>query len=218
MRDGLEVIPSVRSGSPATEILLAAEEYQADFVVVGSEGRSGVAGLFLGSVARNVAKHARHPVLVGRAPRNELKQIILAVDESEHANQACQFLKQFPLPIRSEILVAHITRPYHFYAPYDLGAVEALVNIAEDVRRERKAVGEQLVERIASSLRTDSRQVSTLVREGDPASEILELVSGRAADLLVMGARGVSPIQGLLVGSVADRLLGKAHSSVLIVH
>jgi nucleotide-binding universal stress UspA family protein len=53
---------------------------------------------------------------------------------------------------------------------------------------------------------------------GDPADEILRLAEEREADLIVAGARGVSFLERLLVGSVADRLLKYADCSVLIVH
>jgi nucleotide-binding universal stress UspA family protein len=56
------------------------------------------------------------------------------------------------------------------------------------------------------------------VRTGNPATEILELAERRRADLIVAGARGVSLLEGLLVGSVAERLLREARCSVLIVH
>jgi nucleotide-binding universal stress UspA family protein len=56
------------------------------------------------------------------------------------------------------------------------------------------------------------------VRRGDPAAEILKLAEERGADLILAGARGTSLLQGLFVGSVADRLLQQARCSVLIVH
>jgi nucleotide-binding universal stress UspA family protein len=56
----------VRSGSPAQEIVAFAREWEADLVILGSRGRTGVARLLLGSVARNVLHHASSSVLVVR--------------------------------------------------------------------------------------------------------------------------------------------------------
>jgi len=50
------------AGGPAATILRAAES--ADLVVVGSRGRGGLKGLFLGSVSRQVVHHSPCPVLV----------------------------------------------------------------------------------------------------------------------------------------------------------
>lgn len=63
---GLEANSEVRSGSPAPAIVAFANEWDADLVIMGSHGRTGVARLLLGSVARNVLHHANSSVLVVR--------------------------------------------------------------------------------------------------------------------------------------------------------
>jgi nucleotide-binding universal stress UspA family protein len=60
----LEFLPV---GSPATEIVKAAKEWQADVIVIGSHGRRGLVRTLLGSVAEHVMRHAPCPVLVVRA-------------------------------------------------------------------------------------------------------------------------------------------------------
>ena len=56
----------VRSGDPATQLDLAAEEHGADLVVVGARGHSVTHRLLLGSVSSRLLHHARRPVLVVR--------------------------------------------------------------------------------------------------------------------------------------------------------
>lgn len=56
----------VRSGSPADEIIRAADEIEADLIVVGGRGKSAVGAILLGSVAYRVLHHALCPVLVAR--------------------------------------------------------------------------------------------------------------------------------------------------------
>lgn len=55
-----------REGDAATEILAAASASKADLIVIGSRGRTGLARLVLGSVARNVLQHATCSVLIVR--------------------------------------------------------------------------------------------------------------------------------------------------------
>ena len=50
-------------GSPAEEIVKCAAAEQADMIVIGTHGRSGVLRLLLGSVAESVLRHATCPVL-----------------------------------------------------------------------------------------------------------------------------------------------------------
>lgn len=57
----------ISDGSPATEILHAAEELQAELLVVGTHGRTGLSRLALGSVAERVVRGAACSVLAVRA-------------------------------------------------------------------------------------------------------------------------------------------------------
>jgi nucleotide-binding universal stress UspA family protein len=63
---GLEALPEVRSGQPGPTVASFASEGDADLVIMGSHGRTGVARLLLGSVARHVLHHASCSVLVVR--------------------------------------------------------------------------------------------------------------------------------------------------------
>src|SRR5262245_26184982 len=53
-------------GTPAEEIARAARSKRADLIVIGTHGRSGIAKLFLGSVAGRIISMARAPVLTVR--------------------------------------------------------------------------------------------------------------------------------------------------------
>lgn len=53
----------LRNGGPANEILDAAVELNADLIVIPTHGRKGLKRLILGSVAEQVIRHSRIPVL-----------------------------------------------------------------------------------------------------------------------------------------------------------
>lgn len=58
-------------GTPADEILRIAEEDQADLIVIGTHGRTGLARVLMGSVAEAVMRRATCPVLtVKHAPKS----------------------------------------------------------------------------------------------------------------------------------------------------
>jgi nucleotide-binding universal stress UspA family protein len=63
---GFTAESEVRAGSPAYVVVAFAKDWDADLVVMGSHGRTGLARLLLGSVARNVLHHASCSVLVIR--------------------------------------------------------------------------------------------------------------------------------------------------------
>jgi nucleotide-binding universal stress UspA family protein len=218
VRDGVAINGAVPSGDAAHELILAAEAIEADLIVLGSRGLTGLKGFVLGSVARNVAKHARRPVLIARAAPNGLRQVVLGVDGSPHAAQAVEFLARLPLPTAAEVTVAHVVRPYDPHPRLALGGAEAILQAAGELNFARREAGEQLVAAACARLEAAGKRCSPSLPEGDPADALLKLAADRGADLIASGARGVSLIQGLVVGSVADRILKSAACSVLIVH
>ena len=60
---GINITTDVYSGEPYLEINQAVDKSGADMIVMGTHGRTGVAHLVLGSVAENVLRHARVPVI-----------------------------------------------------------------------------------------------------------------------------------------------------------
>ena len=58
----------VRHGAPAEVTLQVAAELGVDLIVVGSHGRTGLARVFLGSVAEQISRRATCPVLLARPP------------------------------------------------------------------------------------------------------------------------------------------------------
>ena len=68
--DGLEAMLEVRSGSKdvATLIAAAAEDVNADLIVVATHGHGGVTAALMGSVARALCHTARRPLLVVPPP------------------------------------------------------------------------------------------------------------------------------------------------------
>lgn len=59
---GLSVETIVRAGNPKKAIVATAKDWSADLIVIGSQGHSGIVGLFLGNTAQNVMSHAQCPV------------------------------------------------------------------------------------------------------------------------------------------------------------
>lgn len=67
--EGMDVTWSVPEGDAAATLIDTAVRGNADLIVVGTHGRTGLTRLVLGSVARNVLLHAHTSVLVLHEPR-----------------------------------------------------------------------------------------------------------------------------------------------------
>jgi nucleotide-binding universal stress UspA family protein len=214
---GIFPAQELRSGDAARETVEAAREAAAELILVGGDGESGHAGFPIGRVARNVARLATCPVLVARSTPARLRRVVIAVDESEYSRRCVELLARFPLPGDVQFHVLSVVRPYDPFAGI---APDDPVGFREEVKAERerrRRTAERLVARAASTLESRGRGATTEVRVGDPAAEILSAAAERKAGLVAAGARGVSLIEGLRMGSVADRLLHAAPCPLLIV-
>jgi nucleotide-binding universal stress UspA family protein len=67
---GLNAKPLLRHGIPFRETLKTAEEFNASLIVLGSQGRSAVREMLVGSTFENVVRLSRQPVLVVRPQRS----------------------------------------------------------------------------------------------------------------------------------------------------
>ncbi len=65
--EGSKTSTHLVEGIPYLEIVAAAKEHQADLVVVGTHGRTGLSHMFLGSVAERVVRSSEVPVLTMRS-------------------------------------------------------------------------------------------------------------------------------------------------------
>ena len=66
MYNGDEVMRFMPEGNPEQDILKTAENWNADLIVVGTHGRTGLKHFLMGSVAESVVRHSDIPVMVVR--------------------------------------------------------------------------------------------------------------------------------------------------------
>jgi nucleotide-binding universal stress UspA family protein len=144
--------------------------------------------------------------------------ILLATDGSDCARQALEYLVDFPFPADSRISLLTVLDKEAFRGrkkPEQLSNEEK--DRLEETRRQIRKEGEDFLEQQAQALRGKGRAVSTLVRSGHPAEEIVLAAGELSADLIIVGSHGRTAAKRFLLGSVSDQVLRYAPCSVLIV-
>jgi len=68
---GIEVESVLLEGHPADEIVKFAEQNDIEMILMGTLGKTGLDRFLLGSVAENVVRHSKIPVLVVRGENSE---------------------------------------------------------------------------------------------------------------------------------------------------
>jgi nucleotide-binding universal stress UspA family protein len=188
-RSDLVIEPVMIAGRPASVIVAQAREMTADLVVVGHRGLGRWDSVLLGTVASEVVDHAPCPVLVARDER--LAAVVLAYDGSPDARSAECVVSSWPLFEGLPITVVSVA---------EAGSPDA-----------------ETSDPAAGRLREAGMDVSAQVRTGDPAEQIIGCTSEFRAELVVVGRRGQTGSDRLIMGSVARNVLLHAPCSVLVV-
>jgi universal stress protein A len=87
----------------------------------------------------------------------------------------------------------------------------------ERIAREMETEAADHLRRVTASLPQDL-SVTTILRHGDPAEEILALAAEQPIDLICLGARGRGRVTGALLGSVSTAVLHNSPVPVVVVH
>ncbi len=198
----------VRDGPVAHAAQLVAIEEVSDVIVVGSRGLGAFTGTLMGSVARALARHAPTPVLVVRERSCAPERIIAAVDGSDDARAAIELLARLPLPSTARVTLLHVL-------PANATNGATSEDVISALREAEERAGAHVLEH-AASLLGDQIVDHQIAERGHVAQQILARAMTASADLIVLGSRGLTLGSGFLQGSVADQVLGGAHSAVLV--
>ncbi|MCC7418484.1 MAG: universal stress protein [Acidobacteria bacterium] len=201
---------------PAEGILEEAGRFGADVIVLGWRGHGAVRRLLMGSTSRAIVRAAPCAVLVVRRSAR-VRRLVIGLDRSPMAARALALASRLAPPAGGRVVLVTAVEPL---AVPSQGMVPGARAVARDVkrlnaRREREAL--QRLGRAASRLRRAGWQVRTVLASGEPLRELLAVVTGSRSSLLVVGARGASPVRHLLLGSVAQGALDRSPVPVLVV-
>jgi nucleotide-binding universal stress UspA family protein len=195
------------SGDAAESIIQTAEESHADLVIVGQRGMTATPSFLLGGVSQKVARYASCSILVVKESIARLERIVLAVDGSEAAHRAVEFLAAGPFKELTEMTIVTVWPP---------GRSERWAKRSE-VQQVVEEKGRELLDNIAGTCARHPYKIITELLHGDPAFAILDAAARHQAQIIAIGSRGVKAIKRFLLGSVSEKVLVHAPCSVLIV-
>jgi nucleotide-binding universal stress UspA family protein len=213
-----KVSTEVYAGSPAWEVIKKADEWKPNLVVVGSQGRSALGRLFLGSVSQKILTEARCSVRVGRRPTaagGAPVRILVGVDGSPGGHAAVQEVAKREWLSGVQITVVTVADPS---VPLALGSLNPQVTewIGETDEGDRQWV-RKMVEASAEDLR-GAGPVTTVVKEGDAKKVLVDEAKRLGADCIFVGSTGFSNrLERFLLGSVSAAVANRAECSVEVV-
>lgn len=216
-KKGVEVSGALSLGPPVEVVLEAVKQHDAAMVVIGTRGNSGFKHLLLGSVAEAVVRKCPVPVLTihpgDHRPIAEISHVIVPTDFSDAASQVVERLAELlPGGLKPKLSLVHVYQLPVIVAPL-MGFAPEMPVLAEDARDE----AHKALDPLATKLRAAGYEVDVIGREGDPAHVISDLTETSDAHLVVMGTRGMSKLEQVLLGSTTERVVQHAKCPVLTV-
>ncbi len=204
----------VRSVSAAEAIVETASELECDLVVMGTHGRRGIKHMLLGSVAENVVRSVDIPVLTVR-PGIEVatlgpKRILVAHDFSDRSATAVRVAGDWATDFDAKITVLHVVEPVVYPEFYAINV------LSDDVMTRLRDRATEALDDAADKILGD-RPVNTLVLVGRATDTIIAEARPENFDLVVMGTRGLTGLEQLVLGSVAEGVLRRCPVPLLTV-
>ena len=225
---GLQVSAELLTGYPSEELTQYADQHPPDLMVLGAKGLRATLGIMLGGVVQQVVEYATWPVLVVRAPYSGIQRVLLITDGSRSSQRALEYLAGFSLPPKVEIRLLHVLPPIPSPAfiartwPVGSETISPLPSYETEKILSRQAEeeergGQSLLDQTVKMLQGYGVEATSVLLRGDAATEIIEYVKAHQIDLIIAGARGLSPMKRLLLGSLTRKLIHYAGCSVLVV-
>ncbi|MCW7752658.1 universal stress protein [Desulfobotulus sp. H1] len=216
----------VRTGHPPTRITELAEELDADLVVVTTRPGSGLKKFFMGSTSEELIRTLKVPLLILRdvepealkttpnGPILDLKRILIGYDFSYHATMALRYGLSLSQEFEAELHIVHtVSENQHkaFLAEGPPG----------DRIRHQKEEMKKLKEKLDSLVPDEARtwcHCETRILLGEAHTELRKYALANGIDVTLVGSRGISLAESMLMGSVTDRLIRENPCPVMSVH
>ena len=167
-------------------------------------------------IATDGSEHARKAVALGSdlAEKYDAEVVLVHVLLRDHLSDAMRHLAEVEYHAEgkslSEAFSAFLDARFPLAQALPKGAVspsDALAAVVDFVLTEAEGIAHG----------HGATKVSRRTEDGNPASPILEVAEELNADMIVTGARGLSDLKALMVGSVSHRLTNTAPMTCVTV-
>ncbi|HEX6588128.1 MAG TPA: universal stress protein [Longimicrobiales bacterium] len=215
----VRVTGEIRIGSPVDGIMRTMRDYDADLVTITTHARGGFRRAWFGSVTDELTRRTHVPLLVLKAgevaPADLTREpaadaVVVPLDGSRLAEAAIEPALAFAALFRLPVTLLRVV-----CGPFGISPFVPVPPEAAGDLRDEAAGAEAYVEAVAAELRLRGAVVRTVVVHDDSIASAIAACGTGA--LTVMATHGLSGMQRMLLGSVADKVVRFADSPVVVV-
>jgi nucleotide-binding universal stress UspA family protein len=138
-------------------------------------------------------------------------RVLVPLDGSKTAEAILPFVLEIAGPLDIEVALLRVV------VPIPPSVVEGSRQVIVEDAEARRAEAERYLDSLAAELRDRGVRVRTVVRRGDPVTEIATAARELEVDLVAMTTHGRSGLGRLLFGSVAEAVLRSTDLPVLMM-
>lgn len=147
------------------------------------------------------------------------EKILVPVDGSKHSNKALRYATMLAEKFHSKIILVHV------YSSPIGRTIEPAMGASSITQTDMNAIqqqGKQILEHAKTEVEKAKKNkthilVETYLKQGDIVEQISSTAKKEKADIIVMGARGISKLKECLLGSTSDGVSRNALCPVMIV-
>ena len=196
----------IKEGTASKKIIEASEEMKANLIVIGKKGLSALEKLFIGSVANQVLRTSRAPVLVTQKKKGkpQVKKILVPTDFSEGEDLERDFAWRLAKGFDASLSLLHVLELFnHKFSPKDVDEMmQAAMNRLK--RRERRE-------------REDIKIFEDVTRAIHAPEGIVDYAEAKKMDLIVISTRAESKLERFFLGSTTEKVISYTSVPVFII-
>jgi len=214
----VEVVAHIEHDTPVRGIIKTAEQSGCGMIVTATHGRSGLDHIVFGSVAERIVRESSVPVMCIKHPEHEfvdsenhevrLRKVLFPTDFSPFSEKTLPIAKAICKEFGATLVLLHVN-------DFPLVVPEYLPELSTSPVQDMEAYSSEALEKLKNSI-TDV-PVEIELATGHPHTEICKVVDKDDIDLAVISTHGRSGVSHVLLGSVAEKIVRKAHCPVLTV-
>ena len=142
-----------------------------------------------------------------------VRTIVVATDFSANASLALDRASELARDHGARIVIVHAMT----MKPSPLGGPD-LMDVPPDFEEQVRDASMKRLNELVESVSRDGVEAAAELDDGHAPQTIVAVAERTEADLIVIGTRGTTGFQHLLLGSVAEEVVREAHCPVLTVH
>lgn len=149
-------------------------------------------------------------------------KILVPLDGSEHSLKALEEAVQIAKKFSGKITLIHVysVQPIMMPEPSTVGSLSIPIITGAEVStmiEATKKLGNKILDDGEQRIKTSGIRIEKMLAEGHAVEEIVRVANQGSFDLIVIGARGVSHMREMLLGSVTDGVIHHVRCPVLVM-